>query len=205
MFSRRLAATSLACLALTSLVGVMGGLSEASVPPTQPRLSVENIEAVTDGDLIFRRGRDTVSSAVVNASEAGAKYSHVGVIRRQGNDLFVIHAMPNEGNHPGGVFEEPLSAFIGTEVSLYARIVPVAGHPRERKQVIAYLKNQIGKPFDGAMSMSTEDAFYCTELPVKGWAQAGRPLKVEGTRFFMKQEDIITPESLLNAAIASAT
>lgn len=48
-----------------------------------------------DGDLAFRRGGGLTSRAVL-AADAGGVYSHVGLLKREGDEWFVIHAVPGE-------------------------------------------------------------------------------------------------------------
>lgn len=186
--------------ALAGIAYGLGNSTGAGDPSPPPKLAADALDRVADGDLIFRRGTDTSSAIVVSASSRGAQYSHVGVMIRQPTGLYVVHAMPAEGKKTGGVLMERLEDFIADDVSRFAAIIPVKGTEAERKTVTRYLTSLIGKPFDDAMAMSTEDAFYCTELPVKGWLRAGRPLAVEGTRYMMMPEPIITPESLYQAA-----
>ncbi|MDV7399530.1 hypothetical protein RZS08_49410, partial [Arthrospira platensis SPKY1] len=46
---------------------------------------------LTDGDLIFRRGRGWVSELILRLSPQRLALTHVGVVRRQGEAVFVQH------------------------------------------------------------------------------------------------------------------
>src|SRR5574344_1678823 len=64
-----------------------------------------------DGDLVFRRGRDLMSSLVLQ-QDRHSRFSHVGMVRREGGQVYIVHAMPDEPGSPGGVRRELLADFL---------------------------------------------------------------------------------------------
>ena len=75
----------------------------------KPLLEIRT-EGLADGDIIFRTGRDLVSSLVLTQGDA-AQFSHVGVILKQEGQVSVVHSLPEGANSASGVQIETLTAF----------------------------------------------------------------------------------------------
>lgn len=111
----------------------------------------------------------------------------------------VVHAMPSEGERPGGVLLEPLTAFLAPEVAADAAIkrLPLLNEA-QRRVLLPTATTWLGRPFDQGLRYSDDSAFYCTELVLKLFMTAGHDLhnQVELLRFFTVDEDIASPDAL---------
>ncbi|WP_241576022.1 YiiX/YebB-like N1pC/P60 family cysteine hydrolase [Rosenbergiella collisarenosi] len=126
---------------------------------------------VESGDLVFRTGDEAISSVITSMDSSG--FSHVGMLYRDHQQYYVIHATPAE--HPGArdeVVVDTLEFFKGRakyhRVAYYHVSAPELAH---RAAVNAALA-QRGRPF----SVLDARGIYCTELVDQAWAAAGYPL-----------------------------
>ena len=127
---------------------------------------------IRDGDIIFR-GRDAGwGNLGAQLSDIDKRYGHVGVIRRRGNNLHVIHAAGDPLQDHGRVREDSLDDFLtrSNRSGLY-RLTFTS----EQRQIFDDYIDQVlqaGMPFDTAYSLDSLDALYCTELIWRGWMAA---------------------------------
>lgn len=202
------------------LVGgaVLAGVSTSVGSKSNPRSATDSPrreqaialidQTARDGDLIFRSGRDMVSTLVLSQSKA-SQYSHVGIIVRDNNDrVWVIHSIPKEdGTSEGhgtqdGVINERLADFASSKnasgFGLY-RAGALTG--MQRYAVQKYASRQIGKEFDDAFSFTDNQRMYCTELAVKSYQRAGMDLAehIEKNEMMTLNEPVIVPDALAAA------
>ncbi len=157
-------------------------------------------EDLQTGDLVFRTGRDMLARMVLTQGEA-AQFSHVGLVDRAGPSVRVIHAIPAEEGHHGGVVAEPLDAFAAPAMALRVGFYRVAMTASQRSESLAYAKAQLGKPFDSQFAMSSEDAMYCTELVLKALRNAGVSLDdVPSVEIATLSEPAFPPDALRHSA-----
>lgn len=127
-----------------------------------------------DGDIIFRRGTDAVSRAILT-SDTGGNYSHVGLIVMQHQHAFVLHAIPAEISGEGDKVKiEPLAMFTSSSRSLAVSVL----RPRHNAQVsgkraVNYALSRIGTPFDFSFDSNDDSSLYCTELVWRAYEAAG--------------------------------
>lgn len=128
---------------------------------------------LSDGDLVFRTGRDIMSRLVLSQGDS-SRFSHVGIILKQESGLFVVHALPRDDTSPGGVLIEPLRVFAASDNASdigYYRVKGIDTYARN--SIREYVLRQIGKPFDDDFLLSEDEKMYCTELVLKALAAAG--------------------------------
>ena len=129
-----------------------------------------------DGDIIFRRGV-SVESQTVRMLDGLFAYSHVGIIRKNGSRVEVIHAsFDEEGQTRDGVICEPIEAFLKPTSANAAAIARLdsAGKGtalQALRQAEQFL--QAGIPFDKEFNLETSDRLYCTELVWLAYRKAG--------------------------------
>lgn len=168
----------------------------------QVPLVLPNENDLKNGDLVFRKGRDLVAHLIL-AKEQSSRFSHVGLVVFQAGQAMVVHAMPAEGDHPGGVLVEPLTVFLAPAVAADASIkrLPLLSEA-QRRILLAKTTTWLGRPFDHSLRYSDDSAFYCTELVLKLLKAAGHDLYglVELQRFFTVDEDIASPDALAQVA-----
>ncbi|GIX37634.1 MAG: hypothetical protein KatS3mg127_0873 [Silanimonas sp.] len=173
-------------------------LRPASLPQPLPPPVLPDAQAIEDGDLVFRRGRDAVSTLVL--AHGGGRFSHVGVALRSTTGVVVIHAIPPEGSHPGGVVEEPLEQFAALALAADIAVFRLPGlGDGERQRLRTYLQQRRGTPFDAGLRMSEDDTLYCTELVLRALHAAGVPVPddLPGVQAPLLAEPAIPPEALL--------
>lgn len=135
----------LTCLSV--LVGVANGPQPVEV-------------TLQSGDVVLQTSRSSRSALIRRASDS--PYSHVGVVERAKDGVFVIEAVQP-------VSRTPLSKWVkrgqgGTVTVLRPKGLDAAA----RAKVVAEAKRQLGKPYDARYRWD-DDALYCSELVVKAF------------------------------------
>ena len=151
-----------------------------------------------DGDLVFRTGTDVLANLVMSQAD-DARFSHVGMIMNSGTQRLVVHALPGDGAHGGGVQIEALADFTANRVArsvAYYRAPELDGE--SRAAAVRYLLSQAGRPFDYRFRYSEDEALYCTELVLKALAAANVMLAPTMERVFFPTlgEGAIPPDAL---------
>jgi uncharacterized protein YycO len=152
----------------------------------------------SDGDLIFRKGRDLVSDLILTQGQS-ARFSHVGMIVKQGDLLYVAHALPEDSDGISGVQIEPVEVFASIENAVDIAVYRFKGiNDTIRGKLKQFVLQQIGKPFDQEFLMSTDEKLYCSELIIKSFAMAGIQLvdKIEPIKIMMIKESVFLPDHL---------
>lgn len=128
------------------------------------------------GDIVFRRGVSP-ESYTVRVIDGQFAYSHVGIIRRTGGNLEVIHASYREaGQARDGVLSEPIEAFLKPASASAAAVLRLNSAPGDLprsalNEAEALLADQT--PFDDDFDLSSADRVYCTELVWAAYKKAG--------------------------------
>lgn len=178
--------------------------SATANPYSQQHLTF-NADNLRDGDIVFRRGRDLMSQAVLSQGNS-THYSHVGLLLKSQDGLWVIHAFPQEGTHPSGVLKERLEDFSvadnAAEIAVY-RVNALS--EEERQHIRRYALNQLGKPFDGGFRMQGDARFYCTKLVIFAYQAAGITLVDHRAEIqvAMLEDPVIPPDHLRQFALIS--
>lgn len=153
---------------------------------------------VSDGDLVFRTGRDMMSRLVLSQGDS-PRFSHVGVILREPDGVVVIHALPAGETSPGGVIVEPLGSFASPDnASDIAFYRPRSLTAASRKKVREFLLQQVGKPFDGEFLLSNDSKMYCTELAIRSFAEVGIDIgaSLSPVEVMLLAEPVVPPDLL---------
>jgi hypothetical protein len=129
------------------------------------------VKDLSNGDLIFRRGRSVESYAVYITDEHKG-FSHVGIICFENGDPFVIHAVPGEnGEEPAYIKKEKIVDFLNSKkVSHYAIFrpgFPVAINKSAAMNALQFYYKKL--TFDNQYDLNTDDKLYCTELVIKAF------------------------------------
>lgn len=153
---------------------------------------------LSDGDLVFRTGRDMMSRMVLSQGDS-PQFSHVGIILVLRSGIVVVHAIPGDTSSSGGVLMEPLSSFGSFENASDIGFLRVKGiDANARREIREYALRQIGKPFDYEFLLSEDVRFYCTELVLKSLSAAGINLKnsLQYISVMLLSEPLIPPDYL---------
>lgn len=117
-----------------------------------------------EGDLVFRRGTGAASLAVLMLDPG--RYSHVGIVVRQGDSLVVAHAVPYESND--GIDRaktESVADFFRPEHAREGVLVRCADSTVARQAAAKALElADRGVLFDFQYNCKDTTQFYCTEF-----------------------------------------
>jgi len=132
--------------------------------------------AAQAGDLIFRRGTEPVSMAVLAVDGGG--FSHVGMLLGQPGAWQVLHSTPSEiPGRADGVVLDSLEFFLNPARSRGHAVYQVEATDAEHQLAVQYALGERGKPFLVGDPAGT----YCTLLVWHAWQQAGVELAVSFT------------------------
>ena len=109
-------------------------------------------ERLQSGDLLFVRDTSGMGLAV---QQTTGQYTHVALVERVGDSLYIIDATPTLG-----VTRRPITTFgpLSSLIEAYCMSAPF-----DTAAVIARAHSLLGKPYDEAFTHNN-DALYCSEL-----------------------------------------
>lgn len=153
---------------------------------------------LSDGDLVFRTGRDMISHLVLSQGDL-PRFSHVGIILRNKSELVVVHAVPQNDKSVAGVIVEPLSTFTAKDNAKDVGFYRAKNMNHQARYIIReYSLQQVGKGFDYRFSLKGDDELYCTELVLKAFAKSGINLtaSLPKVRVMLIPEPVYPPDHL---------
>lgn len=117
--------------------------------------------ALRDGDILLHTSRSAQAVAVAGAT--ASPYTHVGIVERTGDALFVIEAVDRTRRTP---LPEWLARGVGGKATALR-------HPgldsAARAAVVAAAAAYLGRPYDLSFTPG-DDALYCSELVALAYA-----------------------------------
>ena len=187
------------------ILRLAGAVSVALVTSSVPLAGIEaqppslDTSVLQSGDLVFREGVGWRSTAVVAASRF--RLTHVGIVERVGDSIFVIDAEPPEDGRPGVVRRVTLAQFSSprdAKRTVAYRLTGLSGQQRLSREARRF----VGRPFDDAFDLDDDSALYCTELVWRSLATTGEQFRPQTThiRLGVLEGDYLTPMDLLISA-----
>jgi len=189
MFPRRSIATTYVPLAIAIIIAglafkalplnPLAGKAEPNRVETKKTALLENLAAfdayestMRDGDIIFRGRQKGWGNLASHLSDQDQRYGHVGVIRREKEAVYVIHAAGDPLQSEGRVRKDPLRNFLARSErsGVYRLPLNATGHAKFKDKIEQALISRL--PFDRAYSLKSETSVYCTELIWRAWAEA---------------------------------
>jgi len=153
---------------------------------------------VSNGDIVFRRGRDIMAKMVLAQGDS-SRFSHVGILIKTKEGLSVIHAIPSELNNDGIVLVESIPDFFSNEKASTGSIYRVKGASSDESELmIKYALKKVGKPFDNNFNFSEDSSYYCTELVLKSITAGGKNIKdkIRSVDILTIKEPVFLPDNL---------
>lgn len=124
------------------------------------------IRLANSGDIAVRLGTDMTSEMLRHLNLTDPSYSHAGIISREGDTVFVYHALGGETNPDQKIVREPLWNFglpkSNKALGLYRFSMDSITQKRLIGIVQTFYQQQI--PFDTAFDLGSKNRMYCTEL-----------------------------------------
>lgn len=134
-------------------------------------------ESMHEGDLVFRRGCGITSYAVVR-SDPGGRYSHIGVVARDGGEMVVVHSVPGEAGEDGApdrVKVEAVASFFAPDKAREGALLHFTCDSTVARRA-ARLALEIaarGVEFDHDYDLGDTCRLYCTELVHHVYSRCG--------------------------------
>lgn len=138
-----------------------------SCKPTQQKTeNIDNIDAekLVSSNLVLRLGNGFFSNYFKKYASSEKKFSHIGIISKENDSIFVYHSEASEFTGIGCVKRESLTSFLnGIETfDFYKLNFNETKNLEIVDQVKQYYKLKI--PFDIDFDSSNDKKLYCTEL-----------------------------------------
>jgi hypothetical protein len=135
-------------------------------------------EMLSEGDLVFRRGSSVKSQAVLYADKSG-KYSHIGIVVKEGEEFMVVHVTPGERASEETVDKikmESLEDFFACDKAKKGAILRFTDLPECSQQASQHAKAFFEKEilFDHDYDLNDTTKMYCSELVWRSYLKAGR-------------------------------
>ena len=120
----------------------------------------EILHYIKNGDILCRLGEKIWSPIIKELSPNDKRYSHLGIIRIENNNIYVIHSEALANDKLNFVKKTLLSDFLSKaqSVGIY-RLINIEGEKISDMSI-----NYIGYPFDWQFDMDDDSKLYCTEL-----------------------------------------
>lgn len=122
------------------------------------------LNEIQNGDIICRLGNGFFSNQFKKYSQTEKIYSHVGIIEKRNDSLFVIHAEASELTGIGYVKREPIEVFL-SNIKIWG-VYRVNASDSVRNNITKHAKEYFTRntPFDMDFDATDDSKVYCTEL-----------------------------------------
>ncbi|WP_185287656.1 YiiX/YebB-like N1pC/P60 family cysteine hydrolase [Chryseobacterium lactis] len=120
--------------------------------------------SLKNGDLLFVTAKETGLSGAINnvtQRQKTASFDHIGILEKEGNRMFVLHAAPKEGSQ-----KQTLKDFIkdqetdGQKVIIYRLKTE---YQRAIPQALEKANSMLGKPYNFNYILD-ENSYYCSDF-----------------------------------------
>ncbi|MET3035499.1 YiiX/YebB-like N1pC/P60 family cysteine hydrolase [Chryseobacterium sp. NRRL B-14859] len=120
--------------------------------------------SLQNGDLLFVTAKETGLSGAINnvtQRQKTVSFDHIGIVEKEGNKLFVLHAAPK-----GGSQKQKIQEFINDQKEEEQKVVVYRLKPEFQKsipQAIQKAHQMLGKPYNFNYILD-ENSFYCSDF-----------------------------------------
>lgn len=135
-------------------------------------------QLVQTGDLVFRTGNDMTSLFFKQLNLSDKTYSHCGLAIKEGDSVFIYHALGGEFNPDQKIRKESFYRFVDPAENEGFGIYRLRLTPADQQAIVLTADSlyQKGIPFDIHFDLSTDQRMYCAEYIYKSilWGARGR-------------------------------
>lgn len=123
-----------------------------------------NFQEIVTGDLVCRLGKGYFSGYFKDYASVEKKYSHIGIVSKENDSLFVYHSEASEFTGIGFVKRELLNSFLN-KIDVFS-FYKLNFDDTINLQIIEKVKEyyHLKVPFDINFNSSNDKKLYCTEL-----------------------------------------
>lgn len=120
--------------------------------------------SLKNGDLLFVTAKETGLSGAINnvtQKQETASFDHIGILEKEGNKMFVLHAAPK-----GGSQKQDFKDFIKDQKEDGQRVVVYRLKPEYQKAIPKALQkanSMLGKPYNFNYILD-ENSYYCSDF-----------------------------------------
>lgn len=120
--------------------------------------------SLKNGDLLFVTAKETgLSGAINNVTQKQkiASFDHIGILEKEGNRMFVLHAAPK-----GGSQKQTLKDFIKDQETDGQKVMVYRLKPEYQKAIPGALEkanSMLGKPYNFNYILD-ENSYYCSDF-----------------------------------------
>ena len=132
--------------------------------------SLKQIEKlIQNGDIITRTGNDYTSESLRSLNRRDKTFSHCGIAYKEGDSVFVYHAIGGEWNPEEKIRKESFFSFVNIQTNNSFGIFSYDSAAYKKKEFFSVVKNWFneGIKFDMKFDLKTDDRMYCAEFVAK--------------------------------------
>ncbi|UOV00027.1 hypothetical protein MUU74_08735 [Chryseobacterium daecheongense] len=124
-------------------------------------MSVSQLE---NGDLLFVTAKETGLSGAINnvtQKEKAISFDHIGILEKENNTFFVLHAAPK-----GGSQKQTLKDFVRDQTQEGQKVIVYRLKPEYQKTIppaINKAESMLGKPYNFNYILD-ENSYYCSDF-----------------------------------------
>lgn len=126
--------------------------------------SYQGTTQLQNGDLLFVTAKETGLSGAINnvtQKQKAASFDHIGILEKNGNKMYVLHAAPK-----GGSQKQNLKSFINDQKKDQQNIVVYRLKPEYQNSIPAAItkaNSMLGKPYNFNYILD-ESSYYCSDF-----------------------------------------
>lgn len=139
--------------------------------------TIKRIEKlIENGDIVTRTGNDFTSESLRSLNRRDRTFSHCGIAYKEGDTLFIYHAIGGEWNPEEKIKKEPFYSFVSIQSNNCFGIYRYDSAICHSKDLFDVVKDCFddGIKFDMEFDLKTNDKMYCAEFVAKSLEKSSR-------------------------------
>lgn len=122
------------------------------------------VSGLKNGDLLFVTAKETGLSGAINnvtQKQKTASFDHIGILEKENNQYFVLHAAPK-----GGSQKQSLKEFLKDQSDERQKVIVYRLKPKYQKSIISAIEkaeSMLGKPYNFNYILD-ENSYYCSDF-----------------------------------------